>query len=147
MLGLATGALVTLTLTDAAAAPWSWDLSSGELPNYPPQPARANAHCVAGTEGSLTLPHLEFWRYKDAKGWYDPISVEIAPHENGSPYQRQLDHFVGVIRREETPIIDASDATRTLRANFGGEGGGGKRTDGCSELRGRDHESASSSRR
>lgn len=115
---LASGALVTATLSDAAAAPWSWDLSSGELPSYPLQPARANAHLIAGTEGSLTLPHLEFWRYKGAKGWYDPISMDPALCEKGSPYQRQLDHFARVIQGEEKPIIDASDAMRTLRATL-----------------------------
>jgi predicted dehydrogenase len=117
-LKLASGALVTVTLSDAAAAPWNWDLSSGELPSYPPQPARATAHSIAGTEASLTLPHLEFWSYKSAKGWYEPISVEDTPHEKGSPYERQIDHFVGVIRGVETPIINAADATRTLRATL-----------------------------
>ena len=118
LLGLANGALVTVALSDAAAAPWSWDLSSGELPNYPPQPARANAHAIAGTEASLTLPHLELWRYKGAKGWYEPIAMDTAPHEKGSPYQGQLDHFCRVIRGEERPVIDAADATRTLRATL-----------------------------
>ena len=37
------------------------------------------AAVLAGTEGSLTLPHLEFWRYKGAKGWYGPISADRAP--------------------------------------------------------------------
>ena len=118
VLRLASGALVTVALSDAAAAPWSWDLSSGELPSYPPQPARAAAHCIAGTEGSLTLPHLEFWRYKGARGWHEPISMDLAVHEDASPYQRQLDHFARVIRAEEKPVIDAADATRTLRATL-----------------------------
>ena len=63
LLRLANGALATLTLSDAAAAPWSWDLIAREIAHYPAQPARTNSHFIAGVDGALTLPHLELWRY------------------------------------------------------------------------------------
>src|SRR3954454_12672476 len=37
LLRLVGGALVTLSLCDNAATPWSWDLAVRESPNYPPQ--------------------------------------------------------------------------------------------------------------
>jgi predicted dehydrogenase len=46
------------------------------------------------------------------------MSRSAAVHEDDSPYQRQLDHFARVIGGEEKPIIDAADATRTLRATL-----------------------------
>ena len=41
-------------LSDAVAAPWSWELTSGEAPNYPQRPE--NCYLFAGTAGSLAVP-------------------------------------------------------------------------------------------
>ena len=53
------GALGTVTVSDTAAAPWNWDLSTGEAERFPRQDV--NSHFLSGTEGSLTLPRLEHW--------------------------------------------------------------------------------------
>lgn len=118
LMRLSNGALVTLTLSDTAAAPWCWDLISREAAHYPPQPARANSHYIAGTEGALTLPHLEIWRYARVSGWHEPLSVESAPYAPGDPYLEQIAHFVRVIRGLEAPLVSAEDATLTLRATL-----------------------------
>lgn len=118
ILQLVNGALVTLSLSDVSVAPWSWDLSSGELANYPPQPAPINSHYISGTDGSLTLPQLEFWRYKATKGWYQPIARDMVAVERGDPYTRQLQHLCRVTRGEEAPLITAADGTRTLAATL-----------------------------
>lgn len=118
LLRLASGALVTLSLSDASAAPWNWDLIARESAHYPPQPARANSHFFSGTEGALTLPHLEFWSYRTARGWHEPMSVEALPFAPGDPYLAQIAHFCAVIRGAEAPLIDADDATRTLSATL-----------------------------
>lgn len=118
LLRLASGALVTISLSDTAVAPWSWDLSSGELPSYPAQPARLNSHYISGTRGSLTLPQLEHWSYDGERSWFAPITKGSLPAERTSPYLVQLRHLGRVARGEEQPVIDAADATRTLRATL-----------------------------
>ncbi len=114
LLRFASGALGTLTVSDTAAAPWSWELTSGENPFYPRNDE--NCYLVAGTEGALTVPKLELWRYGAAKGWGSPLSCERIEVAAVDPLVRQLRHFCRVIRREEEARITGADATRTLAA-------------------------------
>lgn len=118
LLRLANGALVTLNLSDTAAAPWSWDLASGESPNYPPQPAAVQTHFLSGTEGSLALPTLDHWHYASGKSWYAPITRDSVTVERGDPYRAQLAHLARVVRGEERPLITARDGALTLRATM-----------------------------
>jgi predicted dehydrogenase len=108
----ANGAVGTLTVSDAVAAPWSWELVSGENPVYPKQDE--SCYFLAGTEGSLALPSLELHSYKGTNGWYQQMTTETLRVENEDPQLRQLRHFCRVIRGEEKPRIDGADATRTL---------------------------------
>ncbi|OAF19968.1 Gfo/Idh/MocA family protein [Bradyrhizobium neotropicale] len=118
LLRLANGALVTLNLSDTAAAPWSWDLASGESPNYPPQPVAVQTHFLSGTEGSLALPTLDHWHYASGKSWFAPITRDSVTFERGDPYRAQLDHLARVVRGEERPLITARDGALTLRATM-----------------------------
>lgn len=115
---LASGALVTVSLSDTAVTPWSWDLQSGELPNYPAQPTPVNSHFICGTEASLTLPGLDLWRYDGERSWFAPMTHDALAITRASPYVRQLRHLCQVARGEAQPLIDAADATRTLRATL-----------------------------
>jgi len=112
------GALGTVTVSDTAAAPWNWDLAAGEAERFPRQDI--NAHFYSGTEGSLTLPRLEVWRYRPeegpAQGWHDPLTMErTAPH-TGCPYTEQIRHFAALIEGREAPVCSAQDGFRTLEA-------------------------------
>jgi predicted dehydrogenase len=118
LLELENGALVTVSLSDTAVTPWSWDLVSGELPNYPRQEKPVNSHFISGTEGSLALPSLDHWRYDGEKSWFAPITQEAIPIERESPYIRQLRHLFDVVRYGVRPLIDAADATRTLKVTL-----------------------------
>ena len=114
LLRFANGALGSLTGCDAAAAPWSWELAAGENPVYPRQ-AEQPCYLLAGTEGALSLPQLRRWRYAEARqGWHDPLAASVEAVATGDPLQRQLEHFVRVARGEEAPLMDATDAARTL---------------------------------
>lgn len=114
LLRFANGALGSLTGCDAAAAPWSWELAAGENPVYPRQ-AEQPCYLLAGTEGALSLPQLRRWRYAEARqGWHDPLAASVEAVAAGDPLQRQLEHFVRVARGEEAPLMDATDAARTL---------------------------------
>ncbi len=54
------GAFCAFMLSDAAAAPWSWEQTSGGNPICPRQ--FANCFDFSGADASLTAPKLELWR-------------------------------------------------------------------------------------
>jgi predicted dehydrogenase len=118
LLRLVDGGLVTVSLSDTAVSPWSWDLSAGELPSYPPQHTPVSSHFFSGTEASLSLPTLELWRYTSEKSWFAPLSREVVEVQRASPYVEQLVHLCRVVRGYDKPLITAADATMTLRATL-----------------------------
>jgi predicted dehydrogenase len=111
-LRFANGALGTLTVCDAAAAPWSWELTVGENPVYPRQ--EESCYFFTGTEGALAVPALTLHSYGERKGWHAPLGRKTLAVERADPQLRQLQHFCRVIRGEEAPRVDGADATRTL---------------------------------
>jgi predicted dehydrogenase len=112
-LRFANGALGTLAVSDAAVAPWSWELTSGENESYPRQ---ADASCLflAGTKGALDVPQLSFRHYAGAAGWMEPLAARRLDVRPGDSYANQLAHFVALARGEAKSEIDARDAARTL---------------------------------
>jgi predicted dehydrogenase len=111
-LRFAHGALGTVTVSDAAAAPWAWELTSGEYDFYPRQ--GENCYYFAGTEASLGFPRMELWRYPGKRGWFAPLARETLAVDAGDSQARQLRHFCRVIRGEEAPRSSGRDAARTL---------------------------------
>ena len=111
----ASGALGTLTVSDTAAAPWSWELTSGENPFYPRNDE--NCYLISGTEGALSVPRLELWRYRGEteKGWGQPLLSERLAVETVDPLVRQIRHFCAVVRGEAEPVVSGRDAARTLQ--------------------------------
>ena len=76
------------------------------------------------TDGSLTLPRLEYWHYRDGRGWHDELSEERTALHAGDPYAEQLRHFRAVIEGKEEPVCSADDAMRSLEATLAvGEAG------------------------
>ncbi len=108
------GALGSVAISDAVAAPWSWEMSSGENPDYP----RADADCylLAGTEASLALPNLTLWRHDGTPGWNTPLVRSLPQFAPGDPLVLQLHHFRRVIRGEAAPLVSGPDAMRSLAA-------------------------------
>ncbi|MFT3960752.1 Gfo/Idh/MocA family protein [Propionivibrio sp.] len=113
-LRFASGALGTLTVSDTAVAPWSWELTAGENPFYPRNDE--NCYLISGTEGALTVPKLELWRYAAERGWGFPLQRERLAVEATDPLVRQIRHFCAVVRGEAEPKITGRDAVRTLLA-------------------------------
>lgn len=115
ILRFASGALGTLAISDAANAPWSWELTAGENKAYP----QTDQFCylVAGTKGSLTVPRLDVWSH-EGDGWWTPIRSErsVAPEQD--PLTLQMRHFCAVVRGEAKPILDGRGGTRTLEATL-----------------------------
>lgn len=109
----ASGALGTVTLSDATPSPWSWELASRENPAYPPNPDQP-CYIFAGTQASLTVPTLDTWDYPGKVGWYEPLQRTTLPAPVADPLVEQLRHFLAVIDRSETPLVSAADALATL---------------------------------
>jgi predicted dehydrogenase len=115
LLRFAGGALGTLTVSDTAVSPWSWELTSGENPFYPRN--AENCYLIAGTDGAVTVPKLELWRYgTQKKGWDVPLLREIIEVPRTDPLVRQLQHFCRVVRGDESPRVSGADAVKTLAA-------------------------------
>jgi predicted dehydrogenase len=115
ILRFASGALGTLTISDAAASPWSWEMTSGENKAYP----FTDQFCylIAGTKGSLAVPRLEVWSH-EGDGWSTPLRSErtIAPEHD--PLTIQMRHFCAVVRGETSPLLDGRGGTRTLETTL-----------------------------
>jgi len=110
------GALGTVTVSDTATAPWNWDLAAGEAERFPRQDV--NSHFLSGTEGSLTLPRLDYWHYREGKGWHDELTEERTALHFGDPFAEQMRHFRAVIEGAEEPVCPAEDAMRSLEATL-----------------------------
>lgn len=108
------GALGSLTGSDAVAAPWSWELDSGENPVYPRQ-ADQPCYLLAGTGGALSIPQLKRWHYAEGgAGWHQPLLNVQESFSRDEALRLQLQHFIKVARREVLPLVSAADAARTL---------------------------------
>ena len=112
----ANGALGTISVTDTATVPWNWVLAAGEAAHYPRQDV--NSHYLCGAEASLTLPRLEVWRYRGARGWHAPLTAERTQVHIGDPYAEQLRHLRAVAEGGATPLCSGLDGLRTLEATL-----------------------------
>lgn len=112
----ANGALATLNVSDAAVAPWIWDLAAGEAAHYPRQDV--DTIFLTGTGGSLSIPRLQVWQYRGQRGWHEPLTVERTPLHPGDPYVEQLRHLRAVVEGREAPVCSGIDGLRTLQATL-----------------------------
>ncbi|MDR9772803.1 Gfo/Idh/MocA family oxidoreductase [Rhizobium hidalgonense] len=113
LLRFANGVLATLNGSDAVAAPWSWEATTGENPAYP----RYDQFCyqVGGTKGSLGIPDLTIWTSPSKPDWLKPLAEERVPFPAVDPLCVQLKHFCDVIRGDAAPLISGREGLATLR--------------------------------
>lgn len=117
-LQFADGALGSLLLSDATPAPWAYELTSGENPDFPEY--EENSYYFLGTKASLAFPRMQLSYYPDAtaKGWGHPLSTRQLDVAKNQPLAGQIDHFCRVILGEEAPIITGQDGLDTLAATL-----------------------------
>jgi predicted dehydrogenase len=111
-LEFANGALGTVNISDTIPAPWSWELTSGENPAYPPTDQAC--YLIGGTRGALELPRLRLWQHEGKRSWWEPISATTAPRGQGDPLVLQMDHFARVIQGQEQPLVSGREGMQTL---------------------------------
>ena len=113
----ASGALGTFLLSDTAAAPWSWEQTSGEDASYVGYPEE-DCYRIIGTNGSLSVPSMRVWAFRGAPSWTEPLEVTTVSLARVDPLVRQLEHFCAVVRGDAAPLVTAKDATETLRVTL-----------------------------
>jgi predicted dehydrogenase len=107
------GALGTISVSDTAVSPWSWELTARENPAYP---ATSEAcYQIAGTRGALSLPNLTLWRNDGPRSWWNPISGTKIPFASEDPLIAQIRQFAAVIRGTEAPLVSGEDGLAILR--------------------------------
>ncbi|MDR3436580.1 Gfo/Idh/MocA family oxidoreductase [Telmatospirillum sp.] len=119
------GAIGTLAVSDAAASPWSWELTSGENKAFPH--TAESCYLVAGMEASLSIPRLEIWHHGAERSWWSPIHADrvVAPEadaftlkSHADPMVNEMRHFCDVVRGRAEPLLDARGGARTLEATL-----------------------------
>ena len=113
LLRFASGVLGTVNVSDAAAAPWSWELTARENPAYPA--TSENCYWLGGTKGSLALPNLALWRHEGEQSWWNPIAATRQIFGFEDPLVRQIRHFAQVIRGEAAPLVTGADGLAALK--------------------------------
>lgn len=113
-LRFASGTLGSFTLSDTGAGPFSWELTSGENPDYPHQDGQ-DCYIVTGTRGTLAVPTLRTWTYADEASWWQPLVAGQLPPRRNDPLAAQLAHFCDVLAGKVAPRATVADALQSLR--------------------------------
>ncbi|MEF0942699.1 Gfo/Idh/MocA family protein [Rhizobium sp. BR 362] len=113
LLRFVNGTLATLTASDAASSPWSWEMTSGENPVFPQQ--RQTCYQIGGTTGALAIPELKLWEYAGAPDWLQPLRAERVSVTPADPLMLQLRHFCDVIEGRAAPLVSGEEGLATLR--------------------------------
>ncbi len=106
------GALGTLSVTDAVQSPWSWEMTSGENPDFSATPE--SCYMIGGTKGSLSVPDIRLWKHESGGHWKSPISAKSFSKSNVDPLLSQINHFINVIKGSEEPLISAEEGMKSL---------------------------------
>ncbi|KAI1309808.1 hypothetical protein F5Y03DRAFT_347430 [Xylaria venustula] len=132
-LRFASGAVGTFILADGVVSPHFFEAGTGENPMLPrvrrPCPGEGDAgkaerkeqedgepadvYRIFGTNGTLSVPDMTFWSCGDGpRSWESKLQVQRVELEDDPrvPFDRQLDHFIAVIR-EETQIETGAGCT------------------------------------
>lgn len=114
LLRFASGALGTLTLSDTIVAPWSWEMTSGENPDF--HGTGEACLVVGGTAGSLSVPHLDVWSQAGAPDWFQPVErVRLLAGAAVDPFAAQMRNLCDVVRGRATAVAPGAEGLATLR--------------------------------
>lgn len=113
LLRFSNGAVGTITVSDTVVAPWSWELTAAENSVYPA--TTEFSYAIGGTLGSLSVPDLRYWSNEGDPGWHEPLRDTTLDTVAADPLERQIDHFVDVIRNRADPLVSGADGLMALR--------------------------------
>ena len=108
------GALCTLSVSDAIVSPWSYELTAGENPAYPI--TNQSAYYIGGTKGSLQFPNLKHWYNKKERSWWREIfHKDESTRSSRYTLVNQIDHLSDVVNGKAKPKINGNDGLVSLK--------------------------------
>lgn len=113
ILHFANGALGTFNVSDAIPAPWSWEFTTGENPDY--SHTSESCYLIGGMKGSLAIPQLDFWSHPAKRSWWAPIDRERLTYALADPLGLQIANFCAVIRGQAQPVVSGEEGLNTLK--------------------------------
>ncbi|MEM7461871.1 MAG: Gfo/Idh/MocA family oxidoreductase [Pseudomonadota bacterium] len=113
ILTFSNGAIATISVADAIASPWSWELTARENPDFPP--TDQSCYLIGGTLGALSVPDLKIWSHEGSPNWWTPMAARNLSANSGESLTDQALHFANVIRGNETPIVSGVEGLKSLQ--------------------------------
>ena len=110
------GVLGTFMLSDTAASARSWEQTAQENKSYPSYDDE-DCYTISGTAGTLAVPTMRLKYYADpsARSWWKPFQTEVLALTREDPLERQMVHFIAVIRGHAEPLVSVRDGLQNLR--------------------------------
>ncbi|KAK3703716.1 hypothetical protein LTR37_014294 [Vermiconidia calcicola] len=117
VLKFASGVVGTFVISDCVASPHNFESAAGDDPGLPQTwyeegKQEVDVYRIFGTDATLSVPDMTRWSFGDRKkSWESVLTHGKMPVENDGrwPFERRLDHFVRVVRREEEPNCTGED--------------------------------------
>ncbi|PPQ28139.1 Gfo/Idh/MocA family protein [Rhodopila globiformis] len=117
LLRFASGVLGTMTVSDTIVSPWGWDVTAGENAAFPR--TAESCHFIGGTQGSLTIPHLDVWHSKTRPDWLEPVEAECLAVVAADPLALQVRNLCDVVRGAAQPVVSGREGLATLKVVAG----------------------------
>jgi predicted dehydrogenase len=113
-LRFASGLVGTFLLSDAVVSPHSFEGGTGENPIIPC--TGQDFHRAFGSEGSLSVPDMTLWEYREGENsWTTELtSTNLEVPEMKIPFEAQVEHFLKVIRGEESASCNGAEGLRAV---------------------------------
>ncbi|CAK7205133.1 hypothetical protein SEUCBS139899_007898 [Sporothrix eucalyptigena] len=118
----ASGVVGTYILSDAVVSPHNFETGTGENPHIPRVRLEGSndeidVYRIFGTRGTLSVPDMRLSTYSGERSWSEEmkrpkLDIDTDPRV---PFERQLDHFVRVVRGEEAPNCDGKAGLEALK--------------------------------
>ena len=108
------GALGTLSVSDALVSAWSYELTAGENPAYPI--TNQSAYYIGGTKSSIQFPNYKEWYNKQERSWWKPIlHKDESTRESRYTLTNQINHLCDVVNKNAKPKITGEDGLVSLK--------------------------------
>lgn len=109
----ANGIVGTFVLSDAVVSPHNFESGTGENPMIPKE--GRDSYRIFGSDGSLSFPDMTMWTYAEKRDWTEPlVGARLDVPNLRAPFELQVNHFVKVIKGEESPRCSGFDGLRAV---------------------------------
>ncbi len=101
-------------MSDTIASPWSWELTSGENPDF--DSTMQSCYLIGGSKAALSVPDLKVWQHDGSDGhWKTSINATSISSGSVDRLVAQMNHFAQVIRGDTGPLVPGEEGLKSLR--------------------------------